>query len=112
MESIGIVRQVDELGRVVIPMELRRVLGIHEGEPLEIFIDEEAKRLMLRQYHTGCLFCESMEELSYFRARLVCQSCLKEIELQAMARLENAVTLESRGRQRYPRRPRENRQKP
>lgn len=93
MNSIGIVRPVDELGRIVIPMELRRVLGISEGGPLEIFIDEEAKRLMLRQYNTGCLFCASMEALSYFRGRLVCQFCLKELELQCMARLENAAAV-------------------
>ncbi|MBB3127072.1 transcriptional pleiotropic regulator of transition state genes [Paenibacillus rhizosphaerae] len=95
MKSIGIVRLVDELGRIVIPMELRRVMGINEGDPLEIFVDDEKNQLMLRQYNTGCLFCESMESLSYFRGRYVCQSCKREMELETLGRLESAVTLES-----------------
>lgn len=56
MKSIGIVRQVDELGRIVIPIELRKVMGMNEGDPVEFFMDEQTKRLMFRKYQSGCLF--------------------------------------------------------
>ncbi|OPG89580.1 hypothetical protein B2I21_36285 [Chryseobacterium mucoviscidosis] len=97
MKSTGIVRQVDELGRIVIPIELRRVLGMDVGEPVEIFIDDQANRLMFRKYQSGCLFCDSMESISYFRGRQVCSSCLRDMasEPNSVAVLENAAALES-----------------
>lgn len=99
MKSTGIVRQVDELGRIVIPIELRRVLGMDVGEPAEIFIDDQANRLMIRKYQSGCLFCESMESITYFRGRQVCSSCLRDMvpqsALDSMAMFENAAALES-----------------
>ncbi|KZS44945.1 AbrB/MazE/SpoVT family DNA-binding domain-containing protein [Paenibacillus sp. FSL M7-0802] len=99
MKSTGIVRQVDELGRIVIPIELRRVLGMDVGEPVEIFIDDQANRLMFRKYQSGCLFCDSMESISYFKGRQVCGSCLRDMvsqpDLDSMAILESAAALES-----------------
>lgn len=55
MRSIGIVRELDRLGRVVFPVELRQMLGIDKGDPLEILVDEE--KIVLRKYYAGCLFC-------------------------------------------------------
>ncbi|MEK5645930.1 MULTISPECIES: AbrB/MazE/SpoVT family DNA-binding domain-containing protein [Paenibacillus] len=97
MKSIGIVRQVDELGRIVIPVELRRVLGVDEADALEFFIDEEAKYLMFRKLNSGCLFCESIEALSYFKGRLICTSCLRDIRGPEphLAKLESAIALDS-----------------
>ena len=61
MRSIGIVRELDRLGRVVFPVELRQMLGIDKGDPLEILVDEE--KIVLRKYYAGCLFCSNMEGL-------------------------------------------------
>ena len=60
MKSTGIVRKVDELGRIVIPIELRRTLDIAERDPLEIFVSEDT--IMLKKFHTSCIFCDSHAE--------------------------------------------------
>ena len=58
MKSTGVVRRVDELGRIVIPMELRRTLNIGEKDPLEIFVAEDM--IILKKYTPGCIFCLSL----------------------------------------------------
>ncbi|MBB3127070.1 transcriptional pleiotropic regulator of transition state genes [Paenibacillus rhizosphaerae] len=97
MKNIGMVRQVDELGRIVIPIELRRVLGVDEKDAVEFFIDEEAKYLMFRKLVSGCLFCGSIEALSYFKGQLICSSCMRDIRCPKphLAEFESAVALES-----------------
>lgn len=78
MKSTGIVRKVDELGRVVIPIELRRVLDIAEKDPVEIFVDNN--KIILKKYETTCVFCGSAENVTAFKGRNVCEECLKELE--------------------------------
>lgn len=97
MKNIGMVRQVDELGRIVIPIELRRVLGVDEKDAVEFFIDEDAKYLMFRKLVSGCLFCGSIEALSYFKGQLICSSCIRDIRGPEphLAEFESAVALES-----------------
>lgn len=75
MNSIGIVRKVDELGRIVIPKETRSQLTIGEGDSLEIFIDEEEKHIVLRKYSPGCTFCNSLSDITYFKGVRVCKEC-------------------------------------
>lgn len=78
MKSTGIVRHVDGLGRVVIPMELRRTLDIEEKDPLEVFIDGD--RIILRKYQPGCYLCSSTEgEMKHFYGRLICTKCIAEV---------------------------------
>ena len=77
MKATGIVRKVDELGRVVLPIELRRTLGISEKDALEIFIDGE--RIVLKKYEPACIFCGNVEHASYFRGKLVCAGCAAEL---------------------------------
>lgn len=77
MKSTGIVRKVDELGRVVIPIELRRTLGIGEKDALEIYVDEE--RIMLKKYEPACIFCDNAGDVTYFKGKIVCQKCISEI---------------------------------
>ncbi|WP_213511059.1 AbrB/MazE/SpoVT family DNA-binding domain-containing protein [Paenibacillus macerans] len=103
IRSIGIVRPLDELGRIVIPIELRRFIGIGQGDTIEFFIDNESQRIMMRPYRTQeCLFCQSMEQLIYFRERFICAACLQELSptqqagSQQTANLEIAVALENR----------------
>lgn len=76
-KATGIVRKVDELGRVVIPIELRRSLGIDEKDALEVFVDTE--RIILRKYEPGCIFTGSAENLFYFRGKMVSKDCLEEL---------------------------------
>ena len=79
MKSPGIVRKVDELGRIVIPIELRRTMHIAEKDGLEIFVDKE--KIVLRKYEPACacIFCENASEVSEFRGKNICNSCAGEI---------------------------------
>jgi AbrB family transcriptional regulator, transcriptional pleiotropic regulator of transition state genes len=77
MKATGVVRKVDELGRVVIPIELRRNFGIEIKDGLEIFVDDE--KIILKKYAPACLFCGSMNELSFFKGKRVCGSCAEEL---------------------------------
>lgn len=102
MNTTGITRKVDELGRIVLPIELRRVMDLNEGEAIEVFVDDDDKQIMLRKYRTQeCIYCESVENLTYFRERFVCTSCLKEFKTLYESGLlvspqEPAATLESK----------------
>jgi transcriptional pleiotropic regulator of transition state genes len=75
MKSTGIVRKVDELGRVVIPIELRRTLGIDLKDALEIYVDEE--KIILKKYEPACIFCGSANNVHYFKNKLVCKECAR-----------------------------------
>jgi transcriptional pleiotropic regulator of transition state genes len=78
MKSTGIVRKVDELGRVVIPIELRRNLDILEKDALEIYVDSD--KIILKKYMPACIFCGSAEEVVVFKGKNICKECLKDIE--------------------------------
>lgn len=79
MKSAGIVRKVDELGRIVIPIELRRNLRISEKDGLEIYVDSE--KIILKKYEPACIFCGSADEVTYYKSRLICSRCLNEIKV-------------------------------
>lgn len=81
MKSTGIVRKVDELGRVVIPIELRRTLGIDEKDSLEIYVDGE--RIILKKYEPACIFCGNAEEITNYRGKNICGECMKLLAEQA-----------------------------
>ncbi|NRY63212.1 AbrB/MazE/SpoVT family DNA-binding domain-containing protein [Clostridium beijerinckii] len=73
MKSSGIVRNLDNLGRVVIPKEIRKVLGINEGDPMEIV--KVNNDIVLRKYSKGCIFCGSDKDVSEFNNVSVCSRC-------------------------------------
>ena len=77
LKSTGIVRKVDELGRVVIPIELRRTLGISEKDALEIYVDGE--RIILKKYEPACIFCGNAEQVFHFKGKIICKECLNEM---------------------------------
>jgi transcriptional pleiotropic regulator of transition state genes len=77
MRATGIVRKIDELGRVVIPKELRTTFNIPEGTPLEIFTDND--NIILRKYEPGCVFCGGMEEIVTHKGKRVCFACRKQL---------------------------------
>lgn len=78
MNDTGIVRRVDDLGRIVIPMELRRTLGIHVKDPLSISVDGE--RIILEKYRESCVICGSEERVRPVKGRTVCEACVAEIK--------------------------------
>ncbi|HEY8345591.1 MAG TPA: AbrB/MazE/SpoVT family DNA-binding domain-containing protein [Bacillota bacterium] len=78
MKSTGIVRKVDELGRVVIPIELRRTLQIEEKDALEIYVDGE--RIILKKYEPACIFCGNAERVTIFKDKNICQDCLESMK--------------------------------
>jgi transcriptional pleiotropic regulator of transition state genes len=75
MKATGIVRKVDELGRIVIPIELRRILDIDVKDPVEIFADGEY--VMLKKFSPLCYLCGSQYNLVVFKEKNVCQDCIK-----------------------------------
>ncbi len=80
MKATGIVRRVDELGRIVLPVELRRTLDIEEKDQLEIFLEED--RIILRKFDPACLFCGGSHELVTYKGKNVCQRCLDALNNQ------------------------------
>ncbi len=78
MKSTGIVRKVDELGRIVLPIELRRTLDIAEKDSLEIYVDDD--RIILRKYEPTCVFCGSSKDVISFKGKNICPVCLSELK--------------------------------
>lgn len=74
MKSTGIVRKVDELGRIVLPIEMRRTLDIAEKDTLEVYVEGDS--IILRKYQDACVFCDSVRDLVNFKGRCVCQDCI------------------------------------
>jgi len=83
MKDTGIVRQIDELGRIVIPIEIRKRLAIGERDPLEIYVKGE--RIILSKPVDQCVFCGKGRNLEQFHERSVCASCRSELSAQAPA---------------------------
>lgn len=77
VKSTGIVRKVDELGRIVIPIELRRNLGIDEKDSLEIYVEDD--HIMLKKYSPACLFCSNASGITVFNGKNICRDCLNEL---------------------------------
>lgn len=78
MKATGIVRKVDELGRIVIPIELRRNLGIEIKDPMEIFVDDDC--IVLRKYEPTCIFCGSDYEVVNHQGKNICKNCIEELK--------------------------------
>ena len=75
--STGIIRRVDELGRVVIPIEIRNQFNIIEKDPIEISI--EGSNIVLRKYENKCVFCGAIKPAIRYNGKLICSKCLREI---------------------------------
>lgn len=78
MKSTGIVRKVDELGRIVIPKELRTTLNIEEKDSLEIYVDGE--HIILKKYEPACIFCANAKDVQVYKGKNICPSCLDELK--------------------------------
>lgn len=78
MKSTGIVRKIDELGRIVIPIELRRTLDIEIKDSLEIFV--EGEHIILKKYNPSCIFCGNARDVINYKGKNICQSCLAQLK--------------------------------
>lgn len=79
MKSIGIVRQLDTLGRVVIPIEIRRTLDLPCGTPIEIYV--EGDKIVLHKFQHKCEFCGSTDVVAEFKGKAVCKDCVDDIKI-------------------------------
>ncbi|MCD5410749.1 MAG: AbrB/MazE/SpoVT family DNA-binding domain-containing protein [Clostridiales bacterium] len=78
MKSTGIVRKVDELGRIVLPIELRRTLGIKVKDALEIYVDGAS--VILKKYEPACSFCDNASDITVYKNKNICGECLTGIK--------------------------------
>lgn len=77
MKATGIVRKVDQLGRIVLPIELRKTLGIDIKDPIEIYVDGDY--ILLKKYEPACVFCGNAKDVKRFHDKNICSSCIKEL---------------------------------
>ena len=78
MKATGITRRIDDLGRIVVPIELRKTLNISDREMLEIYVDNDA--IILKKYQRGCIFCSNATNLVDYQGKKVCEHCVSEIK--------------------------------
>ncbi len=78
MKSTGIVRKIDELGRIVLPIELRTNMDLKTKDAVEIFVD--ADKIILKKYEPSCMFCGKADPITLFKGKIICTDCIEEIK--------------------------------
>ena len=78
MKATGIVRKVDELGRIVLPMELRRTMNIIEKDPIEVYVDSDT--IILKKYEPSCIFCGEAKNVTEYKGKNICDDCMRELK--------------------------------
>ena len=78
MKSTGIVRKVDELGRIVIPIELRKVMDINIKDAMEIYVDSDT--IILKKYTPACFFCDSADDVVNYAGKSICRCCIEKLK--------------------------------
>ncbi|MBR2896210.1 MAG: AbrB/MazE/SpoVT family DNA-binding domain-containing protein [Oscillospiraceae bacterium] len=78
MKATGMIRKIDRLGRIVLPIEMRKTLDLGEKDDLEIFVDGE--KIILSKHSPTCVFCDSAKEIGIFRGKNICMNCLRELQ--------------------------------
>ena len=78
MKSLGMVRKIDELGRIVLPIEIRRMLDINPGDGVEMFSDKD--RIILQKYAPSCIFCGEADEIVTYKDKKICRACHAEMK--------------------------------
>ncbi len=78
MKSLGIVRKVDELGRIVLPIETRRRMELEPGDGVEIFAEKD--RIILRKYEPACIFCGDADDVVTYEDKKICKKCLEALK--------------------------------
>ncbi len=80
MKSTGVVRKIDEMGRVVIPMEIRKTLDIKDGDSLEIFVDND--NIIFHKYQPSCIFCGNCDNVEFYAGKRICHDCIERLKDQ------------------------------
>ncbi|MBQ8448658.1 MAG: AbrB/MazE/SpoVT family DNA-binding domain-containing protein [Clostridia bacterium] len=78
MKSTGVVRRIDELGRIVLPIEIRKNLNIENRDTVEIFVEED--KIILKKYEPACIFCGNADDVIMFNSKLICRECVEKIK--------------------------------
>ena len=78
MKSTGIVRKLDELGRVVLPIELRRTMDLNIHDTVEIFVEDD--KIILKKYEPACIFCNQSVDTVVYKGKNICANCLAELK--------------------------------
>ncbi|MBR0491360.1 MAG: AbrB/MazE/SpoVT family DNA-binding domain-containing protein [Clostridia bacterium] len=78
MKATGIIRKVDELGRIVVPVELRKKLNISIKDEVEIYVEKSS--IIIKKYDPSCIFCGKSKDLNEFEDKLICNTCLEKIK--------------------------------
>ena len=78
MKSLGMVRKIDEMGRLVLPIEIRRMLDLNSGDGVEMFSDKD--RIILQKYAPSCIFCGEAEDIVTYKDKKICPACLAEMK--------------------------------
>ena len=77
MKSLGMVRNIDELGRITLPIEIRRMLDLNKGDGVEMFSDKV--RIILQKYAPSCIFCGEADDIVTYKDKKICKACLEEM---------------------------------
>ncbi|MBP3270891.1 MAG: AbrB/MazE/SpoVT family DNA-binding domain-containing protein [Ruminococcus sp.] len=77
MKSTGIIRNVDDLGRIVLPIEIRRTFDLDTKDQVEIYTDNDM--IILKKFQRSCIFCKSSEDIKIYKDKAVCAKCLEEL---------------------------------
>ncbi|MBE7029726.1 MAG: AbrB/MazE/SpoVT family DNA-binding domain-containing protein [Clostridia bacterium] len=80
MKSTGIVRKIDELGRLVLPIELRRNMNLDIKDPIEIFVEDDM--IILKKYESSCIFCQDARDNVIYENKHVCRKCIEKLKLK------------------------------
>ena len=78
MKNTGVVRRLDELGRITLPMELRKVFGIEERDSLEIYVEDDT--IILKKFKKSCIFCNNDDNIIDFKGKNVCSECIAQLK--------------------------------
>lgn len=78
MKTIGITRKIDNLGRIVIPKELRKRMNIKKGDSLEIYV--EGEKIIFKKYQAGCIFCDKADSTQQYKEKIICNKCINKIK--------------------------------
>lgn len=80
MKSTGIVRHIDELGRIVLPIEMRRIMNLGTSDKVEIYVDSD--KIILKKHSESCVFCSSSDSLTEYNGKNICSACLQNLKNQ------------------------------
>ena len=80
MKSTGMIRHIDELGRIVLPIEMRRIMELGTSDKVEIYVEDD--KIILKKHQENCVFCGGSDSLSEFCGKNICATCLQNLKRQ------------------------------